>query len=273
MIYVNGALKEGIQYGHSITEQIQKDYSIHFHNVYEIYFFIRGDVDYLVEGKVYQPKPYSLLLLAPHTFHGVRVNSSVPYERYTLHFHPSLVDISKRTLLLSSFPNSRKEHQKEVYFENAVSFHLDKLFELFDYSFQQEDSSIHTLSTTYLESLLATITILSNNIAPTDASSPVSDSILNIIEYLNENLTKTITLDDLCRLFFISKNHLNRSFKKSTGTTVYDYLLHKRIILAKQLIYNGYSSSDAASTVGFKDYSNFYRAFYKIMGHSPTKKD
>lgn len=75
----------------------------------------------------------------------------------------------------------------------------------------------------------------------------------------------------MLRGFFISKYYMNRAFKKATGTTVMDYLIYKRVIMARQLILNGHTASDAAAQSGFGDYSTFYRAYKKLMHHAPSE--
>jgi AraC-like DNA-binding protein len=273
MTLLSKAKNDMLTYNHAITYEAGKEYQIHFHDIYEIYYFIEGDVDYLVEGKTYHPKPYSLLLLSPHVFHGVRINTNKPYERYTLHFNPDLLTYSQRSLLLSSFPNSKNIEEREVYFEDTKNYRLDTLFEVFDECVKQPDVLFRSLYPIYLESLLATITIMCQSLKPMDVSKPISGTILNIIHYLNNNLKENITLDSISDEFFISKHYLNRAFKKATGTTVYDYLIHKRVIYAKQLLLNGYSPTEVAILSGFKDYSNFYRAYVKTIGHSPAKEN
>ena len=96
-----------------------------------------------------------------------------------------------------------------------------------------------------------------------------SGTITDMIRYLNEHLTEPVTLDDLSSRFFISKYYMNRAFKKATGTTVMDYLIYKRVVMARQLMLNGFTASDAANETGFGDYSTFYRAYKKVMGCRP----
>lgn len=50
-----------------------------------------------------------------------------------------------------------------------------------------------------------------------------------------------------------------------------DYLIYKRVIMARQLILNGHTASDAAAQSGFGDYSTFYRAYKKLMHHAPSE--
>ncbi len=91
-----------------------------------------------------------------------------------------------------------------------------------------------------------------------------------IIEYLGERLAEPLSLDDLSNRFFISKNQLNRVFRQATGTTVGNYISHKRIALAQQLMLKGIPASEAALRVGFGDYSSFYRAYRRLNGSSPA---
>ena len=62
-----------VSFGYSESTYVMTDYALHCHNFYEVFYFLSGDADYLVEGVNYQPTPGSVLLLSPHAFHGVRV--------------------------------------------------------------------------------------------------------------------------------------------------------------------------------------------------------
>lgn len=93
---------------------------------------------------------------------------------------------------------------------------------------------------------------------------------MELIHYLNQHLPEKITLDKLSNLFFMSKYYMNRAFKNSTGTTIMNYLTYKRIMLAKQYLMNGDTAYEAAEKVGFADYSAFFRAYKKVLGHSPS---
>lgn len=62
---------------------------------------------------------------------------------------------------------------------------------------------------------------------------------------------------------------MNKLFRSATGTTIGEYIIYKRIIHARGLIGHGMRISEAAEKSGFADYSSFYRAYVKRMGHSP----
>ena len=91
-----------------------------------------------------------------------------------------------------------------------------------------------------------------------DRCIPLSVSYTHLI---NQRYTEEIRLDFLCEKFFISKFYLSRSFEKTTGKSIYQYILEKRMILAKQLLVYGEKPTDIYAVCGFNHYSNFYRAF------------
>jgi AraC-like DNA-binding protein len=101
-------------------------------------------------------------------------------------------------------------------------------------------------------------------------SAPVNERIQTILWYLNSNLQKDISLEQITKRFHVSKNHLNVLFRKETGTTINQYIRIKRLTLARQEILNGGGAEEAAYKAGFNDYSNFFRAYKSFFGVMPS---
>ncbi|KPU43154.1 bifunctional transcriptional activator/DNA repair enzyme AdaA [Oxobacter pfennigii] len=98
-----------------------------------------------------------------------------------------------------------------------------------------------------------------------------SMNIDKVIEYIDENLCCDLSLDKLADKFYISKYWLLREFKKSVGFTLYNYILQKRLSMAKQLIMENVSVTEVYLKCGFRDYTNFIAAFKKAYGLPPKK--
>ena len=92
-----------------------------------------------------------------------------------------------------------------------------------------------------------------------------------ILRYLNENIDKNITLQDICDKFFISRSQLCRIFRNATGVTVKHYQTAKRLVLARTLMDAGEAATHVYSRCGFSDYSSFYRAYVKYYGTAPSR--
>ena len=92
-----------------------------------------------------------------------------------------------------------------------------------------------------------------------------------ILQYINENLSGDLRIDQIAETFYISKYHMMRLFKQETGHTLGNYISKKRLLLAKELILSGLSPDQACFQCGYRDYSTFFRAYRKLFGHSPQE--
>lgn len=260
-----GTVLDLIGVGYNDTQNETEKYDLHCHNFYEIYYFLEGDAYYLVEGQKYELTPHSLLLLSPGVFHGVWVHSKRNYRRYAMHFHPDILSVERRKLLLSVFPSYRKKPDQKIYFEHLEDLGIDALFRaLCEYRNYPEEIR-NRLLPIGTEALLGRIFFVQEKEKVIFERPINSDLTMDILTYLNHHLEQNITLDGLSEEFKISKHYLNRVFKRDVGTTIIDYLLQKRVIYAQQLLINGCSATEAADRSGFQDYSSFYRSYKKSL--------
>ena len=259
----------------SVLEYHKKDKKVysqldgHFHTVYEIYYFISGDADIMVEGKMYPLKPHTLFLIAPGVLHGIRVNSRADYVRNVLFLSPDNLIPERRQLLTDIMPRHKKKPTLELLYEHTEAFHFDEFFYHLHQLDDQPQEVREMLSPIFLEALLAQIHLLARAQKPARFIDTLPDKMMEIVNYVNGHLTEHQTLDSIASHFFISKNYLNTNFKRYLGTTAMDYVRYKRIILARQAMQKGASAMDAALQCGFTDYSSFYRAYVKYAGTSP----
>lgn len=101
----------------------------------------------------------------------------------------------------------------------------------------------------------------------------VDPVVTHVIEYIQDNLAETLSVDMLCRRFFISRSSLTRRFRDITGFTPHRYICEKRINRAFLLIQDGMNANEAAEKCGFTEYSTFYRIYRKTFGQGPGKKE
>ncbi|MEE1042726.1 MAG: AraC family transcriptional regulator, partial [Clostridia bacterium] len=96
--------------------------------------------------------------------------------------------------------------------------------------------------------------------------------IQKISNYIGENYANEITLDNLSREFSISKSHLSRLFKNTTGFGINEYITIVRIKNAERLILSTkLPITEIATRCGFNDSNYFSSVFKKIKGMSPLK--
>ena len=86
----------------------------------------------------------------------------------------------------------------------------------------------------------------------------------NVFEYIQDNIKKYISLDDVVKSCNVSQGYLSRIFKKEFNMTVMNYIHLKKINLAKEYIcVSRMSISDVFVKVGYSEFSYFCKVFKK----------
>jgi AraC-like DNA-binding protein len=234
----------------------------HCHAEYEIFYFIQGDIECRIEGRPYTLTPESLMLIPPNNMHGIIIKSTKLYKRVTFHFLPNILDEAEQKLFLGMFKKPCR------YFPDISGIKLNEQIEGIKGCEKMEGDLKKTAFKHRLISLLADVYQLSTKAE--NPSNMRNERVNAILQYLNSNLTEDISLEHLSQKFYISKNYLNLLFNSETGMTVHRYLQLKRLNIARQEIRKGLSIEEAAYKAGFRDYSNFYRAYKSFFGTKPS---
>lgn len=235
----------------------------HIHNEYEIFCFLAGDAMYSVEGTIYRLNPGDILVMKNTEIHNLTLRKKSPYKRITVHFKP-VEGISQDMVhtFLSAFidrPIGHYNLYSSTHFQtDQWMYYLNKMCEETNTIKQQ----------VYLMALLQEISS-SFPLLKEKAPSADSDIVNKVTHYIDRHLADSLNLDVICQRFFTSEAQLTRNFKKNLGTTVGDYILTKRLVLARDLIESGEKPTTAHLKCGFKDYSSFYRAYKKKFGCIP----
>lgn len=92
------------------------------------------------------------------------------------------------------------------------------------------------------------------------------------IKFMQQNLTNTLTLENIAQSVNLSISFFSRKFKKETGYAPIEYFNHLRIQKACQLLhFSELRISEVASEIGIDDPFYFSRLFKQQMGVSPVK--
>lgn len=165
----------------------------------------------------------------------------------------------------------------QYYYENFSERH-DNIFRIPDTASVTESikqiitlNETHTADSALITSRiitdLLTIAITSGNTHKENDSQPVTAKLNAIISYIDEHFTEKLSLDELSSQFYISKFYLSHAFKKEYKMTVIQYILMKRISLAKEkLRYSSDSIEEIAAACGIPDASYFNKVFRKMEG-------
>ncbi len=246
------------------------DFTMHIHEYYEIYFFVRGSIEYLVEGSKYPLPDNSLMIMRPAEAHTPKIIEDTCYERYAVNFPASLVHkIDPKGFLLKPFVE--RPLGKQNYFSDE-EIDMDLLKKLFDEmcSLKENEYEKRITITTHIYTMLDMISRVFSQ-KKTGEFIPKSLSE-KIIVYIEKHISEELSVPKLAEHFHLSSSQFTRIFKQATGATPWEYITKKRLTSAKEKIRSGCSAQSAAFSCGFGDYSAFYRAYIKHFGCSPRER-
>jgi two-component system response regulator YesN len=93
-----------------------------------------------------------------------------------------------------------------------------------------------------------------------------------MIRYIHEHYAEDLTLENLAKQLYISKNYLNQLFKKVTGETLTNYIIRVRMEKAKALLLEGnHLIYEIADLVGYQNVPYFSSLFKKYCGVNPSE--
>lgn len=248
----------------------------HFHEFFEINYVLSGDVKFFVADQTYQVKNGSLLVFNHTDLHRSVSPPGTYYERIVLHFAPEHIQglSSSETNLLGCFVNRTPEFSHCIQLHSAQS---DALLSLLDKVTLYQGKECFG-SDVYRKIALAEILLYVNELYSTSAGmqplkpAPEMKRVLPMLQFIQEHLHEDLSLERLAKAFYISKFHINHIFKKATGFTPNEYIIHRRIIKARELLkQRELSIQRVGESVGFNNNSHFIRTFKALVGASPKQ--
>ena len=263
-----GYLEQDFRLFH-IKDQTKRDFSYHYHDFHKVIIFLSGKAAYHIEGKSYYLKPWDILLVNRHAIHKPEIDFSVPYERFVLWIRDDI----KSTELLRCFQKAIDRSYNLIRLDSDTQEKLKQLLYELEAALKDEKFDSDLLGS----ALFAQFMVYVNRIFLEkqyiyDARSYSSDSqIEELLRYINHNLTEDLSIETLARKYYLSKYHMMRKFKEETGYTIHNYIISKRLLLARTKISEGTPILKAAQLSGFSDYTTFSRAYKKQFGTAPSQ--
>ncbi|WP_411346981.1 helix-turn-helix domain-containing protein [Paenibacillus sp. WLX2291] len=228
----------------------------------KFYWICEGEGWLKIGRNEYYPQPRELFLLPQGIKQSYSVINEHPFQKYWCHFtaHVNGINLFK---LLDIYPLCipyQPDRLTQI-FQDIITFaHSDavyanllvksKLMELISYFIMNVHSDHRQL-------------VLKNRAA--------LDQLALVLNYIDDHIGSTITLEELAHLIYMHPNSLIRMFKQHMGMPPIQYISRKKIEKSKQLLtVTCCSISDIAQQLGFNDNFYFSKQFKKYVGLAPT---
>ncbi|MDD3174314.1 MAG: AraC family transcriptional regulator [Herbinix sp.] len=255
-----------------IVDRQRKDFAFHYHDFNKIIIFLKGNINYSIEGKNYFLRPYDIILVNAGEIHRPSVLDNSEYERIIIYVSTQFLNTyaGKDYDLNYCFERAKKEKSNVLRIHSLDKSKFYQVCLELEHSFMDNAFAKELYQKIlFLEFMIQlNRTVISNHINYLD-SMIGSTKLLQIIDYINEHLAEEITIDTLSAHFYLNRYYIMHFFKEETGYTIGNYITEKRLLLAKSLVQSGSPVTEACFQSGFKNYSTFSRAFKKTFNTVP----
>ncbi|WP_163580914.1 AraC family transcriptional regulator [Gracilibacillus saliphilus] len=259
------------------TKTPQRELPNHFHDWYEIVYVYSGTGSFFIEGSIYQMKKGDLFTLPGNSIHYSIPDSSNPVTSTAIFFNPVLVqnrNLGDTFSFLDIFEKSVRFNHYQHELNHSDQQKMEDILErMYTETSEKEYGYRHSILN-YLQLLLIYFnrTILLKRNHHKTSNSYVQRWLEEVFAFIENHYTEDITLTDLSLHANVSIAHLSRVFKQMTGLNISEYIVTKRILLAKDiLLKTEENNANIASQCGFESLPHFYRTFRKYIGMTPSQ--
>ena len=241
---------------------MQQPPALHFHNADELLLVRQGAFcHYIGYEPTFCTGPHMIFSPAgqPHITCGP---ADTVYERYGIEYMRSLIKDVPVPL------SGMKAFVCPLEGDNDILFTYAELLRR-EYRRPREEKSDLQAEVYLLGAFLGRVYEIAS--AHVEAIETRFQYIGSVQQYIRENYTRRITVQELTDRFFVCRAKLSRDFRDYTGITITGYINLLRTDYAKELLLAGESVRETASALGFEYESNFISSFKTVTGMTPLQ--
>lgn len=253
------------------------------HDFWEFLYVDKGELHVRAGSRELTMKRGQMIFHEPGEFHSLRANGVVAPNLVVMSFvcrSPAMACFAGRML---SIGDAEREYLARIIKEADAAFSTP----LNDPYTKQLLRAPHAplgaeqLIGASLESLLVCLARRSTGEAPAhSAAKPTSlirahsqqEFVDRVRAYLEKNISRKLTLADICRDNLVGRSYLQKVFREKTGGGAMEYFGGMKIEKAQELIREGrHNFTEISALLGYTSIHYFSRHFKKVTGMTPSE--
>ena len=245
----------------SVQDGRQVCYARHWHETFSIGLISRGRCNYINRAKTAEACVGTVVLMNPGDAHACNPVRGEPWSYRMLYIDVPWLCETQAAAGINSNPcftpfSTIATTQPELY---------DGLNRLFD--------TLIDPQTEHLEKQSAAVSfmgIVQLHLGTSgSAHRKKATRLTRAADFIRQNCTRSLKLQEICAETSLSASHLIRAFKEAHGLTPHAYQLNCRIEFCRSQLRAGHSIADVALAAGFSDQAHFQRSFKKFVAATP----
>ena len=250
----------------------------HIHHTLELSMVMSGDGEYRAGELVYPVSAGDIVLFNNIEPHEMRNTGSEPLLNVALEFEPRFIwsdpVYSFDQAFLDMFFTRNEHFRHKLDQDNSAYLSIQNLFREIRQEF------IHQLPRYEMVIKVKLLAILANMLRYYDMTqsdkTPLSDKrrqeMEGVLSYITTHYAESLSLKQLADRMHLHPAHFSRVFHSINGISPKEYIIRVRVAMATQMLTTSEANVlEIAQTCGFNNLSNFYTAFKRIVGKSPTQ--
>lgn len=244
---------------HQTTCEDAHQWPIHAHDSVELSVVEEGDVSFFVAGNHYNVQPGDIILVKPNEIHNCIQNSSGVVKHFCFWF-----SVRCKRLLTDFMMHKDGEG-------NLIRLPEDERERLLALCHEMEALAKANNHVSVYSTAIAILELCRNGLDSMEKAQAMPNELHEVLHYLELNIDKFPSVQDLCSALFISPSTMLRLFNRYLGVSPSQYLETRRMEIAKKHLREGKSVTETALLSGYADTSSFIRVFRQRFGITPLK--
>ena len=210
----------------------------------------------ICDDQEYTVKKGDVYLLEPGSNHKYWSDKKKPFTKIWINFESELFEKVIETFKIKGI----------VKFSNA------ECGDLFEELFRVDEISLFHNVVCY--EIFEILLKIANRLMKATNSPQVAipEQIYNIKKLIDNSIYSSISIEQICEEYYLSRSYIISNFKKYFGVTPHKYLIEEKIKLSTSLLRNPNKTiKEIALGLGFYDVYHFSKTFKQKMGVSPLE--
>lgn len=253
---------------------------MHWHDHFEIIFVRRGQVIFHIDSKPYEAGPGDIIIIPSGALH-VGYSACIGSLHYiaivfnAALFKPMASD-PVHAIYVAPYLDGTLLFPVKISCDDADNAPFRSMLEQIIHEFEAGHLGYELVVRSQLYILL---TLLSRQFIPklqsertTRSRARNTDRFKKLLLYIDENYAEPITVSKAAKIVNLNPYHFCKIFKKTTGSTLVEYINYIRINAAERLLRDSdYSITEIADLIGFGNPNYFTKLFKQHKGISPSQ--